>query len=190
MWGSGDGPQFLPGSSCGPGLEEPQVRAVRVMEAAPPCKGVGAAGGAGAALPRPGWPWRGQCEPRGAWSGPERRRAAAAPAAMEKVSGAGRWTGGSRKKPRGAQRPGWRGLCAGTGSGGGAAVLRRAAVSGGGCQRPRWGLRGSAVALGAGVTVCPTGTAALCGMLGTVVLGYRACGWPLWLRRACRELKS
>ncbi len=52
MWGSGDGPQFLPGSSCGLGLEEPQVRAVRVMEAAPPCKGVGAAGGAGAALPR------------------------------------------------------------------------------------------------------------------------------------------
>ncbi len=63
VWGSGDGPQFLPGSSCGLGLEEPQVRAVRVMEAAPPCKGVGAAGGAGAALPRPGWPWRGQCEP-------------------------------------------------------------------------------------------------------------------------------
>ncbi len=50
VWGSGDGPQFLPGSTCGPGLEEPQVRAVRVVETAPPCKGVGAAGGAGAAL--------------------------------------------------------------------------------------------------------------------------------------------
>ena len=45
---------FLLGTSCGPGLEEPQVRAVRLMVTAPPCKGVaagGRAGAAGAALP-------------------------------------------------------------------------------------------------------------------------------------------
>ena len=54
LWGLGDGPLFLLGSSCGPGLEEPQVRAVRLMVTAPPCKGVaagGRAGAAGAALP-------------------------------------------------------------------------------------------------------------------------------------------
>ena len=45
LWALGDGPLFVLGSSCGPGLES-QVRAVRLMVTAPPCKGVVAGGGA------------------------------------------------------------------------------------------------------------------------------------------------
>ena len=50
--GVGRRPLFLLGSSCGSGLEEPRVRAVRLMATAPPRNGVAAGGGAGAALAR------------------------------------------------------------------------------------------------------------------------------------------
>ena len=47
LWGSGDGPLVvLLGSSCGPGLEEPQVQAVRMMVTAPPSNGAAACRGA------------------------------------------------------------------------------------------------------------------------------------------------
>jgi len=42
--GSGDGPLFLPGSSCGLGVEKLQVRAAGLMVTAPPFNAVGAGG--------------------------------------------------------------------------------------------------------------------------------------------------
>ena len=42
---------FLLGSSCGPGLEKPQVRVVGLMATAPPFNAVVAGGCAGAAVP-------------------------------------------------------------------------------------------------------------------------------------------
>lgn len=43
------------------GAGEPQLRPVRPMVTAPPCGGVAAGGGTGAALPQ--WPWKGRREP-------------------------------------------------------------------------------------------------------------------------------
>jgi len=52
LWGWGDGPLFLLACSCGPGLEEPQVCAVRVMVKAPPSNRGAAGEGASAVLLR------------------------------------------------------------------------------------------------------------------------------------------